>query len=239
MESFFKSWLKYAREHQEAESSISSLASIYGMGRRKDFRICYPSWGDLGYLPQVFVRGELANTYDIGMGGLGLVPRNSESSGGNFEIELKWPNHLTFQIGVKAIASYKHRTHLQFQEMSPQIKRKLKSCLLPRLVGQRFQLVRLKNSPFQCVEDEAWVSLQSETLLIQDGFSIFRMGRDEIHIENRNGIYLKTARKRQFIEDRDQIAELLICLSNFTNPSRHLNDLRDYVYDYWRGVSNA
>lgn len=236
---FFTSWLRYARRHQEVESSIASMAFTYGMGRRRDFRICYPPWGDLGYLPQIFVCGEPLAVHDISMGGVGLVPSETESSGEHLSLELRWPDNMIFQTKAKAIANYKHRTHLQFRKLDPSLKDRLRTCLSPKLVGQRFQLIRLKNSPFRCVEDEVWVSLQSETLLIQDKFGVLRTDEEEIHIEVGHGIYIKTTHKRQLIKDREPVAALLICLSNFEKTSQHLEKLKQYIYNYWQDFARV
>ena len=234
MKRFFNSWLNYARENSEAEESISSLASTYKIGRRQDFRISYPSWGDLGYLPQIFIQGQAAAVYDIGLGGLGLIPKGSESSGEDLDIEFRWPEeNLSLQAKAKAIANYKHSSHIQFKEIPPPLQKQLQSCLLPKLVGQRFQLVRLKNAPFQCIEEEIWISPQSETLLLQKNFGIFRIDNEEIHVEKDRGIFFNLSQKKIPLQDRKSLAQLLICLASIQKPSRHLSTLQDYIYDLW------
>ena len=237
MRKFFRSWLTYAKQHPEAEESIAHLASSYQMGRRKDLRIHYPHWGDLDYLPQVVIKGESVKVHNISVSGLGLVSKHSESSGHIIDIQLNWPSEgLTFHTKAKAIANYKHNTHMQLKNTHFQLKKKLQSCLLPHLAGERFQLVRLTDTPFRCIEEEVWISPKSETLLIQKGFGLFRMTHKEIHVEINQGVFLNISQKRQPLKDTKQLAQLLICLASIHKPTRHLIALQNYIHDYREGI---
>lgn len=231
---FLKSWMEYAKANPEAESSISSLATSYNMGRRKVSRICYPPYGDLDYLPKILIDGNLVSIYDISIGGLGLAPHGSSTSGEQINVELKWRNTPSFHTKAISVASYKHSSHLKFQNLETNLEKRLHSCLLPQLSGQRFQLIRLENAPFRCLEEEVWVSSGPDNLLLQSHFGIFHLANEEIHINIGEGIYLKTDDKRQLIRDTKKIAQLIICLWNFNRPTRSLMAVRDYAYSYWR-----
>ncbi len=240
MDHFVTSWLDYAKRHKEAEISMASLASFNNIERRGQLRICYPPWGHLGYLPQVLIHGQTMRVYNISMTGLGLVPNDSEDSGSNLEIELRWPGQLSFHTRVRAVANYKLRTHLKFKDISSELKKKLSQCLLPKLAGQRFQFISLKGSSFTCEAEEVWVSFKGETLIIyQNGLIVFKMDNDEITLNQSGEIYESKDQKKKRVESRERVAELIICFSNFQNPTYGLENLRERLYDYWRRLNYA
>ena len=239
MKPFLVSWFKYAKKSPEAQESIASLVSDYKMERRRNARILYPPWGDLDYLPKIFIQGQLATPYDISMGGLGLVPRASEDTGATLDVELSWPKEsLTLHTRARLIASYKHSLHLQFDNPPLPLKKHLESLLLPSLNGQRFQLVQLKNAPFQCVEEVAWINPQSEIILLQEGFGVFRFTLGEIHVEKNIGIFSKTSKERFPLRNSKKLAQLLICLNSIPRQTHELYTLQDYIYSYWKNLNH-
>lgn len=234
MKDFLKSWLEYAQTNPDAASSVSSLASYHNIDRRKAPRIFYPPYGDLAYLPQILVDSKPISIYDISVGGLGLMPNTSATSGGEIDIEIKWRNLPGFHLSVKSVASYKHSSHLEFQDLSPELEQRLEACLSPKLLGQRFQLIQLQNAPMECPYEEVWMNPDSETLFLRDGCGFLQMDGEEIHIEQGKGIFLKKNKRKTLIRDQDRIAQLIIYLWNFNRPTQKIAYLRDYTYSYWR-----
>jgi hypothetical protein len=153
-------------------SEIHNLIGKFGLERRQNDRLTYPSRATCG-LPAVAFAGAGLRVGNISVGGCSLFDPDEVLGahvGNEVTLCLTWQDKSRENVQARIVSRVDHRRHIQFlnlsQERSGELVQRMRFGLrahrLVRSDGQE------PSSPF-LLANELWISLDADGLVIEDG----------------------------------------------------------------------
>jgi len=208
--------------------TIQRLVAFNGLNKRKNLRIQYPEFGACAPYPRIFHKGREIQVKNISVGGV-LVhdPDNAFGTGvgESITLTLRWSNEQ-YEVRARIVGVQLDKRNIQFMEFNAKPFLKISQLTRAAYWGNRFRKVEDNNS--QLNVNELWIGPAGESLIFpQNGhLAEYTAGHQKIIFTNGNPAVLRN--DDQPVDDLT-LQNLLVTFSNISNPSKHIQQLIEYV----------